>query len=133
MSNFPSEMKAIGFDQPGPPEVLRPETVPVPIPGEGQVLVKVVYAGVNRPDVAQRQGNYPPPPGASPIPGLEVAGEIVKLGYGVDPALNGRKVCALVNGGGYAQYCVVDVRHCLPVPESLPMVEAAALPETLLT
>jgi NADPH2:quinone reductase len=133
MNDFPSEMKAIGFDQPGPPEVLRPQTMPVPSPGDGQVLIKIVYSGVNRPDVVQRQGNYPPPPGASPIPGLEIAGEIVGLGSGVDPALKGRNVCALVNGGGYAEYCLADARHCLPVPASLSLAEAAALPETVLT
>lgn len=126
-------MTAIGFDAPGGPEVLRPEVVPVPVPGAGQVLVKVAYAGVNRPDVAQRQGAYPPPPGASPIPGLEIAGTIVALGAGVDTWSVGQQVCALVSGGGYAQYCLADARHCLPVPAGLSLAEAAALPETLFT
>jgi putative PIG3 family NAD(P)H quinone oxidoreductase len=126
-------MKAIGFDNPGPADVLRPETVPIPDPAEGQVLIKVIYAGVNRPDVVQRQGNYPAPAGASPILGLEIAGEVVALGAGADPALLGQTVCALVNGGGYAEFCLADARHCLPVPDSLPLAEAAALPETVFT
>ena len=133
MAGLPKEMKAIGFDAPGGPEVLRAAFLPLPVPGPGEVLVKVAFAGVNRPDVAQRLGNYPPPPGASPIPGLEIAGEIVALGEATDPALLGRRVCALVSGGGYAEYCRADARHCLPVPESLPLAEAAALPETLFT
>jgi putative PIG3 family NAD(P)H quinone oxidoreductase len=126
-------MTAMGFDAPGGPEVLRPELLPVPRPAAGEVLVKVAYAGVNRPDVAQRQGNYPPPPGASPIPGLEIAGEIVALGEGVDTALLGQPVCALVSGGGYAEFCLARAAHCLPVPANLPLAEAAALPETLFT
>ena len=126
-------MKAMGFDAPGGPEVLRVERLPVPAPGAGQVLVKVAHAGVNRPDVLQRMGLYPPPPGASPIPGLEIAGEIVALGEGVEPAMLGQRVCALVTGGGYAEYCLAHAGHCLPVPESLSLAEAAALPETLFT
>lgn len=126
-------MTAMGFDAPGGPEVLRAETLPVPVPGADQVLVKVAYAGVNRPDVAQRQGSYPPPPGASPIPGLEIAGTIVALGAGVEDWSAGQQVCALVSGGGYAEYCLADVRHCLPVPAGLSLAEAAALPETLFT
>ncbi len=126
-------MTAIGFDAPGGPEVLRPERLPVPAPGPGEVLIDVAFAGVNRPDVAQRQGFYPPPAGASPIPGLEVAGEIVALGEGVEPGLLGRNVCALVAGGGYAEYCLADARHCLPVPQGYALAEAAALPETLFT
>jgi NADPH:quinone reductase len=133
MDELPSEMKAMGFDAPGGPDVLRPETLPVPEPRPGEVLVRTAFAGVNRPDVVQRQGNYPPPPDASPIPGLEIAGEIVALGEGVDPALKGRRVCALVAGGGYAEYCRADARHCLPAPDSLSLAEAAALPETVLT
>lgn len=133
MADLPQRMIAIGYDAPGGPEVLRPETVDVPKPGPGQVLVKVAFAGVNRPDVVQRQGFYPPPPGASPIPGLEISGEVVALGDGVDIDLFGRKVCALVSGGGYAQYCLAQADHCLPVPPGLPMDQAAALPETLLT
>ena len=130
---LPETMTAMGFDTPGGPEVLRPETLPVPAPGPGQVLIRTAYAGVNRPDVIQRQGHYPPPPGASPIPGLEIAGEIAALGEGVDPAMRGRAVCALVAGGGYAQYCLAHAGHCLPVPEGLPLEQAAAMPETLFT
>lgn len=126
-------MKAAGFDAPGGPEVLRVEELPVPQPGPGEVLIKVAYAGVNRPDVAQRQGFYPAPAGASPIPGLEIAGEVVALGEGAESALLGQQVCALVTGGGYAEYCTADARHCLPVPVSMPLAEAAALPETLFT
>ncbi|MEQ1541227.1 MAG: NAD(P)H-quinone oxidoreductase [Novosphingobium sp.] len=133
MNQKPETMTAIGFDAPGGPDVLRPETVPVPVPGPGQVLVKVAFAGVNRPDVIQRQGFYPPPPGASPIPGLEIAGEVVALGGDADPALLGRKVCALVSGGGYAEYCLAEAAVCLPVPDDLPLASAAALPETLFT
>ena len=126
-------MTAIGFDAPGGPDVLRPETLAVPRPGPGEVLVKVAFAGVNRPDVVQRQGSYPPPPGASPIPGLEISGTVVAVGEGVTAPLPGERVCALVSGGGYAQYCLARAGHCLPVPEGLAMDEAAALPETLFT
>jgi putative PIG3 family NAD(P)H quinone oxidoreductase len=130
---LPTTMLAIGIATPGGPEVLRAETVPVPVPGPGQLLIRVAHAGVNRPDVVQRQGRYPPPPGASPIPGLEVSGHVVALGEGVaEPAL-GVRVAALVNGGGYAQYCLAEAGHCLPVPEALSLAEAAALPETLFT
>lgn len=131
--DLPSTMIAIGMDAPGAPDVLRPETLPVPSPGAGDVLVRVAFAGVNRPDVIQRQGFYPPPPGASPIPGLEVAGEVVALGQGVDAAVLGQQVCALVSGGGYAEFCVAPIGQCLPVPAALPLAEAAALPETLFT
>lgn len=130
---LPQTMTAMGFDAPGGPEVFRPETLPVPTPGPGEVLIKVAFAGVNRPDVIQRQGFYPPPPGASPIPGLEVSGAVVALGDGVDQALLGRNVCALVAGGGYAEYCRAVAGHCLPVPDDLPLDQAAALPETLFT
>jgi putative PIG3 family NAD(P)H quinone oxidoreductase len=130
---LPQVMTAIGFDAPGGPDVLAPRTVPVPEPGEGQVLVKVAFAGVNRPDVMQRLGKYPRPPGASPIPGLEIAGEVVAVGAGVDTVMAGQTVCALVNGGGYAEYCIARADHCLPVPHGLPLAEAAALPETLFT
>ncbi len=129
----PQTMRAAGFAAPGGPEVLRLETLPVPRPGPGEVLVRVAFAGVNRPDVAQRQGHYPPPAGASPIPGLEIAGEVVALGEGVTGVMTGQQVCALVAGGGYAEYCLADARHCLPVPAALPLAEAAALPETLFT
>ena len=130
---IPEIMTAIGFDAPGTPDVLRPETLPVPSPGPGQVLIRVAFAGVNRPDVIQRQGFYPPPPGASPIPGLEVSGTVVALGEGVDGAMQGQQVCALVSGGGYAEYCLAEAAVCLPVPEGLSLAEAAALPETLFT
>ncbi|GLK44398.1 MULTISPECIES: NAD(P)H-quinone oxidoreductase [Novosphingobium] len=133
LADLPVTMTAVGYDAPGGPEVLRPETVPVPRPGPGEVLVKVAFAGVNRPDVVQRLGNYPPPPGASPIPGLEVSGTIAALGEGVSQFLPGQEVCALVSGGGYAQYCIAKAGHCLPVPEGLSLAEAAALPETLFT
>jgi len=130
---IPETMKISSFEAPGGPEVLRLADAPVPRPGAGEVLVKVAFAGVNRPDVIQRQGFYPPPPGASPIPGLEIAGEVVALGQGADPALLGRKVCALVSGGGYAQYCLAAAALCLEVPADLPLDQAAALPETLFT
>jgi len=126
-------MTAVGFDTPGGADVLRPQTLPVPRPGPGEVLVEVAYAGINRPDVAQRQGSYPPPPGASPIPGLEISGKVVALGNGVEEAMLGQSVCALVAGGGYAEYCLAHADHCLPVPERLSLAEAAALPETLFT
>ena len=129
----PESMTAIGFENPGGPEVLAALRMPVPQPAPGEVLIRVAFAGVNRPDVVQRQGNYPPPPGASPIPGLEVAGVVAAIGEGVDPALLGQTVCALVTGGGYAQYCTAVAGHCLPVPEGLPLAEAAAMPETLFT
>ena len=130
---LPATMLAIGIATPGGPEVLCAQTVPMPVPGPGQVLIRVAHAGVNRPDVIQRQGRYPPPPGASPIPGLEVSGHIVAVGDCVaDPAL-GAAVAALVNGGGYAQYCLAQADHCLPVPAGLSLAEAAALPETLFT
>jgi putative PIG3 family NAD(P)H quinone oxidoreductase len=130
---LPELMNAVGFDQPGGPDVLRLERIAVPRPGPGQVLVKVAYAGVNRPDVVQRQGNYAPPPGASPIPGLELAGTVVALGQGAEGVLPGQQVCALVTGGGYAEYCLAEAALCLPVPQGLPLAQAAAIPETLFT
>lgn len=132
-ADLPNSMIAMGFDAHGGPEVLRPETVPVPRPGAGEVLVEVAYAGVNRPDVIQRQGGYPPPPGASPIPGLEISGRVVALGDDVANVIADQEICALVSGGGYAQYCLARADHCLPVPASLSLAEAAAMPETLLT
>ncbi|SEI86380.1 putative NAD(P)H quinone oxidoreductase, PIG3 family [Sphingobium sp. AP50] len=128
----PQDMTAIGIAAPGGPEALVPETRPVPVPGPGEVLIKVTAAGVNRPDVLQRQGKYPPPPGASDIPGLEVAGTIVAAGSGVD-MLIGQKVCALLAGGGYAEYAVAPAGQCLPVPDDYDLAEAAGLPETLFT
>ena len=133
VNQVPDAMTAIGFDAPGGPEVLRAETVPVPQPTENQVLIRVAYAGVNRPDAIQRQGLYPPPPGASPIPGLEVAGEVVAVGDRVPPDYLGEQVCALVSGGGYSEYCLAHIGHCLAVPEGMPLAEAAAIPETLFT
>jgi len=128
-----STMIALDPEQPGGPEVLQPVVRAIPSTGAGEVLIKVEAAGVNRPDVLQRMGLYPPPPGAPTILGLEVAGQVVAVGERVDPALIGHPVCALVAGGGYAQYCVAPVGQCLPVPAALTMVEAAALPETLFT
>jgi len=133
MSDLPARMTVIGISQPGGPEMLVPEERPVPQPGEGEILVKVAAAGVNRPDVMQRKGHYPPPPGASDIPGLEIAGEIVAVGPGATRWKLGDKVTALVAGGGYAEYCVVPEPQALPVPQGLSMVEAAALPETFFT
>ena len=130
---LPETMTAMGFDAPGGPDVFRPETLPVPQPEEGQVLIKVAHAGVNRPDVIQRQGFYPPPKGASPIPGLEIAGTVVAIGPGVEPEMLNQEVCALVTGGGYAEYCLAVASHCLHVPEGMSLAEAAAIPETLFT
>ena len=133
MGNLPETMNAAGYDTPGGPEVLRLETLPIPAPDAGEVLIRVSHAGVNRPDVIQRQGFYPPPPGASPIPGLEVAGEIVAIGEGVTPDAMGQNVCALVSGGGYAEYCLANIGHCLTVSADMPLAQAAAIPETLFT
>ncbi len=130
---IPDTMQAIDPDAPGGPEVLRLVERPVPRPGEGEVLIRVHAAGVNRPDVLQRKGGYPPPPGAPSIPGLEVAGEIVAVGAGVDDVVIGQPVCALLAGGGYAEYAVAPHGQCLPVPDALSLVEAAAIPETLFT
>ena len=133
MTNIPAMMTAIDPSAPGGPEVLQPVERPTPAPQAGEVLIKVAAAGINRPDVLQRRGMYAPPPGASTVPGLEVAGEIVALGDGIDAGWLGQRVCALVAGGGYAQYAVAPAGQCLPVPPSLTMVEAAAIPETLFT
>src|SRR4030088_2695808 len=116
MSTVPSQMTAIAIREPGGPDVLVPQTRPVPAPGPGEILVKVAAAGVNRPDVMQRQGLYPPPKGASEIPGLEIAGEVVALGAGVKRWKLGDKVMALVVGGGYAEYCLAFEGYALPVP-----------------
>jgi putative PIG3 family NAD(P)H quinone oxidoreductase len=133
MANLPSRMTAIGIRAPGGPEVLVPEERPVPDAAAGEVLVKVAAAGVNRPDVMQRQGLYPPPKGASDIPGLEIAGEVVKLGPGVKRWKLGDCVTALVAGGGYAEFCPVHESNALPLPPKLAVVEAAAIPETFFT
>ncbi len=133
MTALPQEMNAIDPAGPGGPEVLTLARRPVPRPGAGELLLEVAAAGVNRPDVLQRRGAYPPPPGAPPIPGLEVAGIVAAVGAEVPEALIGQPVCALLAGGGYAEYCVAPVGQCLPVPTALNMVEAAAMPETLFT
>ena len=132
MSTLPGTMIAIDPAEPGGPEVLQPVERPLPIPGEGEVLIRVAAAGVNRPDVMQRRGLYPPPPGAPSILGLEVAGTVVAAG-GSDRALVGRRICALVPGGGYAEYCAAPAVLCLPQPVALSAVESAALPECFFT
>jgi NADPH:quinone reductase len=133
MSQLPTTMTAIEIDGFGGPEVLKPTTLPMPMPGAGEVLIAVSAAGINRPDVHQREGNYAPPPGASDIPGLEVAGTIVATGLGVHHLAVGEEVCALVAGGGYATYVVAPAPQVLPVPRGLTLIEAAALPETYFT
>ena len=126
-------MRQIGLTGPGGPDVLHVTDAPVPTPAPGEALIRVAAAGVNRPDVAQRSGTYPPPPDASPILGLEVAGRITALGAGVTTLQTGTDVCALVNGGGYAEYCVAPAGQCLPWPAGYDAIRAAALPETLFT
>lgn len=126
-------MRFITYNQPGPPEVLHETTGPAPRAADGEVLIHVAAAGVNRPDILQRKGGYPPPPGASPILGLEVAGTIEGLGTGVTRWKVGDSVCALLAGGGYAEYCVAPEPQCLPMPHGLSAIEAAALPETFFT
>jgi putative PIG3 family NAD(P)H quinone oxidoreductase len=137
MPDIPSEMRFVDMKGAGPPEVLVPAIGPVPAPRAGEVLVKVAAAGVNRPDVIQRQGHYPPPPGASPIPGLEIAGTVVALGPNLNGGVRdwkvGDRLCALVTGGGYAEYCAAPALQCLRVPAGFSMTEAAALPETFYT
>ncbi|HEV7444812.1 MAG TPA: NAD(P)H-quinone oxidoreductase [Steroidobacteraceae bacterium] len=130
---LPLEMNVVEIAAPGGPEQLKPAVRPVPRPGKGEVLIRVAAAGVNRPDVMQRQGRYPPPPGASDLPGLEVAGEIVEIGPETSGVSVSHKVTALLAGGGYAEYAVAAAALCLPVPEALSMVEAAAIPETYFT
>ncbi|GMQ96240.1 MAG: NAD(P)H-quinone oxidoreductase [Gammaproteobacteria bacterium] len=130
---IPKTMRAIEIAEAGGPEVLRVREFPVPKPGDGEVLIKVSAAGVNRPDVMQRQGLYPPPPGAPDIPGLEVAGTVVALGAKTSGVQEGDAVCALVIGGGYAEYCVTPASHCLPIPENLSAVQAGAIPEAFFT
>jgi len=130
---LPTEMTAIAIPTPGGPDALVAQRRPVPKPGAGELLVKVAAAGVNRPDVLQRQGNYAPPPGATDIPGLEIAGEVVASGGQTGPWKIGDKLCALVAGGGYAEYCLAPAPQCLPVPRGLDLVQAAAIPETFFT
>ena len=130
---LPETMRAVAIDKPGDPAVLINVDEPVPVPGDNDVLVRVAAAGVNRPDVLQRQGLYPVPPDASQLPGLEIAGEIVAVGPAVDAWTVGDNIMALTHGGGYAEYCRVDQGHCLPVPAKLSLIEAAAVPETFFT
>jgi putative PIG3 family NAD(P)H quinone oxidoreductase len=133
MEKLPAQMTVIGISKPGGPEVLLPETRAVPAPGPGEILIKVAAAGVNRPDVAQRSGSYPPPPGASDLPGLEVAGEVAAIGPGASKHKLGDKVMSLVAGGGYAQYCIAQDAQAMAVPAALSIKEAGAIPETLMT
>ena len=133
MRTVPAEMAAIDMSAAGGPEVLAAVRRPVPQPASGEVLIRVAAAGVNGPDLMQRKGLYPAPPGASDLLGLEVAGEIVALGAGVTGWAVGDVVTALTNGGGYAEYCTVDARHCLPVPNGVSVTDAAGLPETFFT
>ncbi len=133
MTELPQTMSAVEIGQPGPAQVLRLARRPRPTPGPGEVLIRVAAAGVNRPDVMQRQGAYPPPAGVTDIPGLEVAGEIVSLGPEVSSRAVGERVCALLAGGGYAEYAAAPALQCLPVPKNVALDEAAALPETFFT
>ncbi|MFY9892997.1 MAG: NAD(P)H-quinone oxidoreductase [Xanthobacteraceae bacterium] len=133
MAALPAQMTAIAIRSPGGPEVLSAEPRPVPKPGDGEILIEVAAAGVNRPDVMQRMGLYPPPPGAPDIPGLEIAGEVVACGTSVMRWKEGDKVMALVVGGGYAEFCIAHESHALPVPAGLSLTEAAAIPETFFT
>ena len=131
--SLPHEMDVVAIAQPGGPGVLDLRRRPVPAPGQGQILIRVAYAGVNRPDVLQRMGAYAPPPGASDLPGLECAGHVAAVGPGVTEWQAGDAVCALLPGGGYAEYVVTPAAHALPVPEGLSLAEAACLPETCFT
>src|ERR1700730_5581169 len=130
---LPREMTVVEIAAPGGPEQLRTAIRPMPQPGDGEVLVRVEASGVNRPDVMQRQGRYPPPPGASDLPGMEIAGEIVALGAQVSGLSIGDKITSLLPGGGYAAYAIAAAPLCMPVPKGLSMVEAAAIPETFMT
>ncbi|MCT4501548.1 MAG: NAD(P)H-quinone oxidoreductase [Pseudomonas sp. PGPPP4] len=130
---LPNDMTLIEITTPGGPEVLQPRQAQVPVAGPGEILIRVHAAGVNRPDALQRAGKYPMKPGMSPIPGLEVAGEVVALGDGVTAFSLGDKVCALTNGGGYAQFCAVPAGQALPIPEGMDWIQAAAVPETFFT
>ena len=128
MTSVPKTMTAIEIKEFGGPEMLVPTTRPVPEPGHDEVLIKVAAAGINRPDVLQRMGGYAPPPGASDIPGLEISGTVVARGAGVTRYKEGDQLCALVAGGGYAEYCVAPEAQCLDIPKGFDLVEAAALP-----
>ena len=131
--DLPATMRQVAAREPGPPDVLRVVEAARPQPGAGEVLIRVAYAGVNRPDCIQRAGGYPPPPDASPVIGLEVAGTIVALGEGAEGRRVGEEVCALTPGGGYAEYCTTPAAYCLPVPSGLSLLEAASLPENYFT
>jgi NADPH:quinone reductase len=133
MTTVPQTMTGIQISEKGGPDVLKPATVPTPVPATGQLLVKVAAAGVNRPDVQQRMGAYPPPPGHSELPGLEIAGTVAAVGPGVTRYKAGDAVCALTNGGGYAEYCLAEETAALPVPSGLDMIRAGAVPETYFT
>ena len=133
METLPAQMTVIGISKPGGPEVLRPEERNVPVPGPGEILIKVAAAGVNRPDVAQRSGSYPPPPGASDLPGLEVAGTVAAVGDGVKKHKLGDQVMSLVAGGGYAPYAIAPDAQAMAIPAALSIIEAGATPETLMT
>jgi NADPH2:quinone reductase len=133
MEKLPAQMTVVGISKPGGPEVLVPETRAVPAPGPDEILIRVHAAGVNRPDVAQRSGAYPPPPGASDLPGLEVAGEVVAVGTAATKHKIGDRVMSLVAGGGYAQYCIAQDAQAMAVPQALSMTQAGAIPETLMT
>lgn len=131
--SLPSRMKQIHFDGPGGPDVIRVGEAPVPVPGDGKVLIQVVAAGVNRPDILQRAGHYPPPQGQSEIPGLEVSGRVVAVGPGVADVTVGDQVCALLGSGGYAEYALADAALCLPKPKTVSLEDAAGIPETYFT
>jgi NADPH2:quinone reductase len=133
VADLPQTMTVIEISTPGGPDVLTPVSRPVPVPGHGDVLIKVAAAGVNRPDLMQRQGKYPPPPGAPDIPGMEVAGIVAAIGSAVEPWRPGDPVMALVAGGGYAEYCLAPAPQCLRVPRGLTLEEAASMPETFFT
>ena len=133
VSAVPRTMRAVEISRPGGPEVLRLVERPTPEPGPREVLIAVAAAGVNRPDVFQREGRYAPPPGTTDLPGLEVAGRVVARGADVQEWHEGDLVCALVAGGGYAEYCAAPDPQCLPIPKGLDLVQAAALPETVFT
>src|SRR6201996_1320588 len=128
--SLPKEMSVVEIASPGGPEQLKSAHRPLPTPGPGEVLVRVAASGVNRPDVMQRQGRYPPPPGASDLPGMEIAGEVVALGAGVESPKIGDNVTSLLAGGGYAAYALAPAPLCMPLPKGFGMVEAAAIPET---
>ena len=130
---LPQDMLTITITTPGGPEVLAKTRSPLPVPGDDEVLVRVAAAGVNGPDLLQRRGLYPPPPGASPLMGLEVSGEVVATGTAAGRWQVGDKICALTNGGGYAEYVAINAGHCLPVPQGVSLVDAAGLPETFFT